>query len=232
MADPRPVDETIAALTFPQHTYPNVYLHTERVEQAFIGNLGAISEFSRSAERALGGGAEVSAVFAKAGVHGDRKTSADVKINMEVPLARALVIRSYLSQAGGLATDVKSAKVMSYVIARGRGGVAYPSQDGQWKASIAAWVPAEIADEVLAEHAQRLGIRRTDDSHPEYWPSFALTPTRISVALLGGRELNHSNSVNWIGAEVTCCIFGIKVRDWLNWTLIMPFHVWYEPPNT
>lgn len=231
MADRRFVDETIAALTFPRHPYPNVYLHDDRVQETFTGNLGAITEFSKSMERDRGLDTTIKAVFIEAGLQIGSKGESVTIFNLEKPLAQALVLRSYLSDAKHLATDVKSAKMMDYVIARGRGGVSYPSDDVEWNASIAAWVPADVANEVLTYQEQRRGVKRNDDSHPEYYPSFALTPTRIAVSLLGGKELRHSSAVNWINIEVICCIFGRKLTDWPNWTLIEPFHVWYESPD-
>jgi hypothetical protein len=231
MADRGFVDETIAALTFPRHPYPNVYLHEGRVQPTFTGNLGAITEFGRSMERDKGLGVTVKPVFVEAGLDIGWKGESTTLFNLEKPLAQALVLRSWLSKTGRLASDVKSAKKMDYVIARGRGGISYPSDDTQWKASIAAWVPPDIANEVLTYQEKRLGVKRSDDSHLEYYPSFALTPTRIAIALLGGRELIHTSAVNWIDIEVTCCIFGRKLTDWPDWTLIEPWHVWYELPD-
>jgi hypothetical protein len=230
-SDPNVADETAAALHFPRQPYPNVNLHPRRVQDAFTGNLGAIRGFSLSTERTRGGGAELTALFAKASGQMETKGGTAVEYDLDQPLAQALVLRAYLAAIELLRTDVRSAPGMSYVLARGPGGIAYPDRDDKWAASIAAWVPADVRDEVLTEHERRLGIRRTDDSHPEYWPSFARTSSGIVVAFLGGREMNHSNATSWIGTGVTCCIFGAKVKDWAHWTLVTPYHAWFEPPE-
>jgi hypothetical protein len=152
-----------------------------------------------------------------------------VEYDLTDPLAKALLLRAFLADKGWLKTDLKAAEEMSFVLARGPGGVTYPNRDERYKLHIAAWVPADVADELLAEHARRLGIHRGDDSNPEYYPSFVQNSAGIAVALLGGNEMNHTDAVNWIDRRVTCCIFGTKLQDWPNWTLISPFHVWYEP---
>jgi hypothetical protein len=45
------------------------------------------------------------------------------------------------------------------------------------------------------------------------------------------RTVSHSDhsSSGVSRTQVTCAIFGRKVRDFDNWTLLEPFHVWLEP---
>jgi hypothetical protein len=117
------------------------------------------------------------------------------------------------------------------VLARGPGGVPYPDSYDEWAETIAEWAPGDAAKEVLTELDRRLGFRRPDDSAPEYWLSFARTSSGLAVAFLGNREMIHTNAVNWIGTEVTCCVFGRKLKDGAHWTFVEPFHVWFEPPE-
>ena len=118
-----------------------------------------------------------------------------------------------------LETDVMTARPMSYVLARGPGGVPYPDRDDAW--GLAAHVPADVASEVLDEHGRHLGIDRWDDKHPEYWPAFCRTNVGISIAFLGGAKMNHSNAVNWVDQPVVCCSH-LEVELVQPYTLLVP----------
>ena len=121
--------------------------------------------------------------------------------------------------------------MMSYVLARGTGGVDDADREEGGIAGIVKQLPDSAASEVLAEYERRIGIAREDDQELPYWPAFASTRTGPVVAFLGERELKHSEAVNFIGLPVTCCIFGTKINDWPGWTLVSPLHVWLEPTD-
>jgi hypothetical protein len=221
--------EQTAALTFTRHKYPNVYLPPTRVDEAFTGNIGSISTFVKNIETGGGAGIEVGVIAAKLGLKWDTKEGSSITFDLTQPLPKALVLRARLASKEMLETDAGSAAPMDYVLARGFGGIAYPEAtlDGSW--SLGSRLPLGVVDEVLAEQGRRTGIHRGDDQHPEYWPPYAQTPSRIVVALLGGKEMNHSIAGGWTSTEVTCCIFGTKVKDWSTWTIVDPMHVWFEP---
>jgi hypothetical protein len=221
-------EETEAALTFLHHPYLNVYLHPIRTSEHFVGNHGAIAGLSDLIDRTASVSAEVTEMFRKAGVPQDKKVTV-LQYSSGDPLDKALVLRASLAAMGKLETDIRAARPMDYVLASGPGGVVYPDRNSQNVMHLEAWVPDEVAEEVLTEHARRLEIRRTDDSHPEYHLAIARTQTGIAVALCGGNELNHSNASGWSG-EAACSIFGIKVYDWPCWTLLTPIHAWYQQP--
>src|SRR5829696_4285178 len=108
--DSHSADEIVSWLTFPRHTYPNLYLNKERIHDRFTGYAGAISDFRRTMERATGGDATVDAVFVKAGFKGEASSGVDVAWDMGDPLAQSLVLRAYVAANDEPADDVRAAK--------------------------------------------------------------------------------------------------------------------------
>jgi hypothetical protein len=227
-------EETTAALTFPRHPYSTVYLHPIRASEHLLGNQGAIAGLSDAIGRMVSVSDivslsdDVTAMFSKAGLPKD-KEKVVLQSDLGDPFAKALVLRAALAASGRLKTDIRAARPEDFVLARGPGRITYLDRNSQNAMHLRAYVSEEVAEEVLAEHARRLRIRRTDDNHPEYYPVIAQTPTGIAVALCGRAELNHSNASGWIG-EAECRIFGIKICDWARWTLLTPIHAWYQLP--
>jgi hypothetical protein len=98
MADLSLPDEAMSALSFPRQGFPSVYLHSERVRDAFTGNLGAIAGFVRSAENAGLFSGEVGILWAKLGGQKGKQTGSSIQFDLrEDVLAQALVLRTYLA---------------------------------------------------------------------------------------------------------------------------------------
>lgn len=232
MANRRLPAEAISALSFPRQQFPSVYLHPERVLDAFTGNIGAIEGFIQSAERS----GQLSGTIGLPGIElggergGSSGTSVEYNLRNDI-LAQALVLRAYLANNKLLTGDSRRAQIFSYVLARGPGGVRYIDHTTGRPGGIIGQLPAEVGSEVLAEYERRIRIERADDRNPAYWPAISSTPTGRVIAFLGENELNQSNAVNYFDLPVTCCIFGTKIRDWPDWTMVSPLHVWLEPTD-
>ena len=226
-------ESTVAELVFPRHEHTNVYLHPRRVTDTFVGDVGAIASFQQSMQSALKGGAELNAVFVKATTGGDVTRGTAISFDLNKPLAQALVLRAGMVAEGRLQTAIRTAPIMSFVLAEGTGGIGDQLTKGGDVLKPFQPPSSEVVSEILGEHTRRMTFFRLDDPPgPMYWPALARTPNGLAVAFLGGAELNLSNAVNWIGTEVKCCIFGRKLKDWEGWTMVEPFHVWLELPET
>jgi hypothetical protein len=225
------VSDTINWLSFPRQTYPNFYLNTERIGHRFRGYLGSIREFSRSVEASGKVHANVTAVFAEAGVELGRGGGGEVAWDLGDPLAQALVLRAHLATVGELHTDARSAPATDFALARGHGGLVQPSD----VAASPIWrehgILPGVVTEIAAEQRRQAAIGVGADPHPLYWAAFAGTDRGLVVSLLGDASLIGTDVRSWLGVNMTYCIFGQKIRDWQSWTLLSPLHVWVEPPG-
>jgi hypothetical protein len=221
--DSHSADEIVSLLTFPRHTYPNLYLNKERIHDRFTGYAGAISDFRRTMARATGGDATVDAVFVKAGFKGEASSSVDVAWDMGDPLAQSLVLRAYVAANDELADDVRAAQVNQFVLAQGPGNLLPPS------ASLENVLPATAASEIEAE-GQKQRERATEaGDDPTYWPAYSTTANGLAVSLLGIDSLKRRDVRSWLDVDMTLCIFGQKIKDQPDWVLLQPLHVWLEP---
>jgi hypothetical protein len=223
------VSDTISWLTFPRQAYPNFYLSAQRVRDRFDSYLGSISQFSKSAEKTGGANVSVQALFLKAGIQGGGGGDKEIVWDLDVLLARALVLRAYLSTVGELDTDARSAGVTDFVLARGPGRLLEPfdvAHNPLWNEyGISPDVVTEIAD----EQQRQASVGTGGGPKHEYWPAFANTDRGLVVSLLGHGSLIETDVRAYLGRDMTYCIFGQKISDWQSWTLLSPLHVWVEP---
>ena len=224
-------ESTVKAMVFPRHPHTNIYLHPQRVEDAFIGDIGAITSFELVASRDKKVGGELKYILISATGSSESSHGSAVRFDMSKPLAQALVLRAGLAADNRLATDVRAAPDMSLVLARGPGGVGDHLQVNETALRLEPRPPpTDVEQEILAEHARRAALFRPEDpSGVHYWPAVAQTRQGWVAAFLGGDQLKSTNFANWGDTPVTCAIFGRKLRDFDNWTLLEPFHVWLEP---
>lgn len=153
------------------------------------------------------------ALFLEAGIKGGRGGGAEIAWDLTDPLAQALVLRAYLATAGELHTDARSAPMTDFVVARGRGGLVQPhcvADPSVWQAvGISPDVVAEIAD----EQQRQAAIETGPDPEPMYWAAYTNTDRGLVVSLLRAGALVRTDVRSYFGLDMTCCIFGQKIRD-------------------
>lgn len=225
---PRAARDTLADLTFLEQPGTTVYLHPGRIGKAYIGHLGTIKKFVLTSSGKNTWNGKVSVVFAEGATSHEGGDTASVEYDLDNPFGQALLLRAYLTDNHRLATDVRSAGPMDFVCIRGRGRILHP-QDSQSRTIVQGGLPRRVADEIEEERAERDQIWRPDDPVLHYWAAYAGAPPVLAVALMGASELNASDAMNWRNTDVTCCIFGEKISDRGDWTLVSPWHVWLEP---
>jgi hypothetical protein len=179
------VSDTISWLSFPRQAYPNFYLNVQRIGQRFHGYLGSIREFSESVERSGEANASVKALFFQAGIEGGRGGGAEIAWDLDDALAQALVLRAYLTTAGELHTDARSAPVTDFVLARGQGRLVQP----HGLADSPLWhedgISPEAVTEIAAEQRRQAAIGTGAGPEPLHWATYANTDRGLVVSLLG-----------------------------------------------
>ena len=220
------------ALSFAPLLYATTYLHPGRIDDAFERLLGGVDMYTLRSEQTTGGEVGWNWVLSIKG-KADRSGGEDITFNLQKPLVRALVLRAYLERERRVDLDIRSARALSHVLARGRGSFAYPAKEGGPRNSLDNLLPRDVATEIQVERDAR-NIKRYDDHHPEYWTLYCNTPNGLGVAFLGLRELlDPSTTVSLSGQPLNWCIFGTKIKDGPSgWTLLNPFHAWQEPSDT
>jgi hypothetical protein len=226
------VSDIIDWLSFPRHAYPNFYLNRERIGHRFRSYLGSIREFSESVEKSGEANASVKALFLEAGIKGGRGGGAEIAWDLTDPLAQVLVLRAYLATVGELHTDARSAPMTDFVLARGRGGLVQPRHVADRSVWQAAGISPDVMTEIADEQQRQAAIETGPDPEPLYWAAYANTDRGLVVSLLRAGALIRTDVRSYFGLDMTCCIFGQKIRDWQSWTLLSPLHVWVEPPGT
>jgi hypothetical protein len=227
----RSVSDTIGWLSFPRNAYPNFYLNTERIGHRFHSYLGSIREFSESVERTGEADASVKALFFEAGFKGGLAGGKEVQWDLADPLAQVLVLRAYLTTAGDLHTNARSAPMTDFVLARGQGGLVVPTHVTDSPLWHESGVSPDVVAEIAAEQERQARIGTTADPLPLYWAAYSNTEEGLVVSLLGDASLIGTDVRSYSGLDMTYCIFGQKIRDWQSWTLLSPLHVWVEPPG-
>jgi hypothetical protein len=225
------VSDTIAWLSYPRQAYPNFYLNVQRIGHRFHGYLGSIREFSESVQKSGKANASVQALFLQAGIEGGRGGGAEISWNLDDALSQALILRAYLTTAGELHSDARSAPVTDFVLARGRGGLVQPHDLADSPLWHEGGVPDGVVTEIAIEQKRQAAIGTSADPAPLYWATYANSDRGLVVSLLGDASLIGTDARSYSGIDMTYCIFGQKIRDWQSWTLLSPLHVWVEPPG-
>jgi hypothetical protein len=225
------VPDTVGWLSFPRQGYPNFYLNKQRIGHRFHSYLGSIREFSKSVEKSGAANASVSALFFEAGIQGGLGGSEEVAWDLHDPLAQALVLRACLATVGELHTDARSAPVTDFVLARGRGGLVQPHDVADSPLWHERGISPDVVAEIAAEQRRQAGVDTGEGYAPLYWAAYANTDRGLVVSLLGVASLIGTDVRSYLGLDMTCCIFGQKLRDWQSWALLSPLHVWVEPPG-
>ncbi len=107
--------DELLKLRFSPGPLQSLYLNEDRVNERFISHLGAITAWTRSAEKGAGGGVNLSLV--KGEVKGGLGNQ--VTYGVDDPTTRALLLREALRTAGVVRIP-QSATVGQYVIATGQ----------------------------------------------------------------------------------------------------------------
>jgi hypothetical protein len=115
------VTELLSKLRFEGAPVETLYLNETRVHEDFIGQVGAIASFARTAAKGGGGGLKVSPV--EVGV--EVSSEAGVTWNLNHPITQVLVLRAVLQSQGSLHPP-HEAKPGCYVITSGAGMISRP----------------------------------------------------------------------------------------------------------
>jgi hypothetical protein len=107
--------EDLLRLRFAAIPLQSMYLNADRVNERFIGHLGAITEWTRRAERGKGGEVDLKLIRGKA----DKRDADNITYSLDSPVAQALVLREALQGQGDLRSQ-DAATVGQYVVVSGR----------------------------------------------------------------------------------------------------------------
>jgi hypothetical protein len=112
------VTEQLSKLRFEGAPVETLYLDEVRVHEDFIGQVGAVASFMRSATKEVAGGLEMLPVTVTAGV----SSGAGVTWNLDHPITQVLVLRAVL-QSQGLLHGLDDPEPGRYVVFSGAGKV-------------------------------------------------------------------------------------------------------------
>jgi hypothetical protein len=116
--------DELLKLRFSAGPLQSLYLNEDRVNERFISHLGAITAWTRSAEKGGSGGIDLKLV--KGEVKGGLGNQ--ITYGVDNPLARALLLREAL-QTAGVVRMPQSATVGQYVIASGQACLRHPTME-------------------------------------------------------------------------------------------------------
>jgi hypothetical protein len=119
------VADLLSRITFTGRPVETIYLNKDRVREHFIGQVGAIESFTKTASRT--GSIEAPVVKVGGGISSDRS----VTWSLTDPVTQALVLRAALGERG-LLKRINEAEVGSYITFSGATALVRPGMD-RWQ---------------------------------------------------------------------------------------------------
>lgn len=198
---PESVAELLSRLRFEGRSVETLYLNETRAREHFIGHLGAIESFTRSATRE--GSAEVPVVKLSGGI----SSESEVTWTLGDPISQVLILRAAL-ESRNLLHGINDAGRERYIAFSGTGMVSRP--DGRLDAhhrKLLEEYPG-LYEALEAYRAERESILRltAPDSKERVWLLTINQGDSVCASPLDGRWLRPGIG-HWIGAQWE--IFGL-----------------------
>jgi hypothetical protein len=225
------VADELLKLRFSAGPLQSLYLNEDRVNERFIGHLGAITAWTRSAEKGGGGGVDLKVV--KADVKGSAGNQ--VTYGLNDPIVRALLLREAL-QGEGVVRPPQSAAVGQYVIASGQSCLRHPDLQFAPEFLLNAGCPPdddpryeELELDRSRAEAVRLALAGPASSNDRMW----------LLMLSHGRQIQAASVLNtrWVNDAVisylnkSWTIFGTLREAIGGVPTLAAIHVWVTMPG-
>jgi len=198
------VADLLGRLRFVGGPVETVYLNQTRVHESFIGQLGAIESFTRTAAKE--GSIEAPVLKLGAGV----TSEAGVTWTLTDPIAQALVLRASLESQGAL-HDLGEAGPGRYISFAGSGFFSRPGMlDEEHRAKLSEH--PGLYDALEAErHTQESILRMMEGQDSSMWLLTVADDVSLCAAVLDNRWLS-SSSPSWMAAGFRWEIFAMFRR--------------------
>jgi hypothetical protein len=194
---PESVADQLGRLRFVSGPVETLYLNETRTREDFIGQLGAIESFTRSAIKE----GRIELPFLRVG--GGVGAEAGVTWSLTDPIAQALVLRAALESADSL-VDVREAAPGRYVQCAGRGQLSRPAMFDE---SHRMALQPEVYEELEAERAkQEEVLKMIGQGEAKMWLMTVENDTSMAAAVLDGRWL-RPNLGSWLGGQERWDVF-------------------------
>jgi hypothetical protein len=199
------VADVLARLRFASGPVETIYLSQTRVRESFVGQLGAVESFTRTATKE--GSLEVPVIKVGAGL----ASEADVTWTLTDPTAQALVLRAALGSQGLLYgfDDAGPGRYISFA------GVAYLSRPGMLDDKHRAGLADHpgLYDALEAERgAQESMLRMIERQDASMWLLTIGNADSICAAVLDNRWLRPS-APSWMDYDCTWELFAMFRRQ-------------------
>jgi hypothetical protein len=212
------VAELLGKLRFVGGPVETLYLNQVRVHESFIGQLGAIESFTRTATKE--GSVEAPVIKLSAGV----TSEADVTWTLTDPTAQALVLRESLQSQGAL-HSLDQAGPGRYVSFAGAGFFSRPGMlDGEHRARLIKY--PGLYDALEAErHTQESILQMMEGQDSTMWLVTVADGVSVCAAVLDRRWLSPSIP-SWVSADNRWEIFAMfRRRHEIGVPLLATLHI-------
>ena len=191
--------EQLAGLRFTSGPVETLYLNKNRVKDDFLGQIGAIESFTRTATKE--GKVDVSIPLVALG--GAAGAGAGVTWALTDPTAQALVLREALQSRGQL-HDMSAVSPGAYVQGAGRGLLSRPGmREGEHRAGL----PPGLYEELEMERAEQEQIlRMIDEPDAMMWLLSVQGVAFLVAAILDNRWLTPALP-SWLGGTQLWNVF-------------------------
>ena len=162
------VAEEVLRLRFTGRYVESMYRNDDRIRELFIGRVGSIAGFSRSATKDVNGSLGFKGIAELAGT---RSGEQSVEYNLSDPTAQALVLRENLALAGELC-DLVDAAPGRFVSVVGRSCLSRPADRPiafDFHATCHAADQPEFADLEQERAVQEAALRLMNPSEEQMW---------------------------------------------------------------
>jgi len=198
------VADLLGRLRFASGPVETLYLNKTRVRESFIGQLGAVESFTRTATKE--GSLEVPVIKVSAGL----ASEAGVTWTLTDPTAQALVLRAALDSQGALygLDDVGPGRYISFA------GAAYLSRPGMLDDKHRAGLGDHpgLYDALEGERAAQESVIRMMEPDAIMWLLTVGSANSICAAVLDNRWLSPSTP-SWMMADCTWELFAMFRRQ-------------------
>lgn len=205
------VAEEVLRLRFTGRYVESMYRNDDRIRELFIGRIGSIAGFSRSATKDVNGSVGFKGIAELAGTRGGEQA---IEYNLADPTAQALVLRENLALAGEF-HDADKAAPGQFVSVVGRSCLSRPTDQPiafDFHAACRAADQPEFADLERQRELQEATLRLMNPGEEQMW--LLVISDRadriLAAAVLHRRWINQNAFMSYM--HMPWELFGV-VRD-------------------
>ena len=189
------VAELLGELSFIGRPVETLYLNETRVSEHFIGQLGAIESFTRTATR--NGSIEAPVVKVSGGASSDRS----ITWSLKEPVTQALVLRAALDDRN-LLTGISHAKVGSYVTFSGIALISHPLYPFSYMHREVLHAYPGLYEALEEERAKKEDLwRMLGTSDQNIWILTVMEGTSLCAAFLDQHWITH-DAIHWLSNKL------------------------------